>query len=82
MLAVAFSVWTELMVRVRVRVRVAIYAAVAFSVWTEVTICADGWNEHPRGKSLSTHMLASSEQAWGTIGIFGRRFLSKKRTVQ
>jgi hypothetical protein len=37
----AFSVWTELMVRVmvrvRVRVRVAACVAVAFSVWTEFT---------------------------------------------
>jgi hypothetical protein len=35
----AFSVWTELMVRVRVgvRVSVAVCGAVAFSVWTELT---------------------------------------------
>jgi hypothetical protein len=36
--AAAFSVWTELMVKVRVRVRVAACAAGAYSVWTQFTV--------------------------------------------
>jgi hypothetical protein len=64
-----FSVWAELMVKVRgrSRVRVAVAACVAgtFSVWAEFTVATGQRQRTPERNGIGrTHARASSERAW------------------
>jgi hypothetical protein len=77
------SVWTELMVRVRVRVAACV--AVAFSVWSEFTVPTGKRSEHRRGMPLVTRLLELQpeeqrrETQWHSSSV---NFCRKTRTVQ
>jgi hypothetical protein len=79
--SVAFSVWAEFMVRVKVRV--AVRVVVAFSVWTQFTVPTGKRSGHPRGMPLVTRMQELQGTCVGSNSILERaNFCRETRTVQ